>query len=186
MYIAHYCLAQITVSRLVCHNRGCPFHLASRHWSVLYWSVRRPVVSCSLLDVLHHAFHLIYNRSRCGLCVPSGKHNIFHKYPSSPVNVHMLSRTRICWSEGGKSLIAHDHVVNIDAGYNFIKSTHRACAKNAPDGSRCDICWKIVCFFCSFLCLPASPRPITMSLATHRKSRLSTSSVPRHNNVRKG
>ena len=71
----------------------------------------------------------------------------------------MLSRTRICWSEGGRSLIAHDHVVNIDAGYNFIKSTHRTRSKNAPDGSTCDICWKIVCFFLLFLVPPSFSLP---------------------------
>ena len=82
----------------------------------------------------------------------------------------MLSRKIICWLEVKTTLITHAHVTNIVAWYSYINHIHSVCARSAIRRQKYNIGWKKVYFFAVFLCLPASPRPITMVLASHSTS----------------
>ena len=102
------------------------------------------------------------------MCVVT--HVTFQNYPSQPNQFHMLSPKRICWLKVKITLITHAHVVNIVAWYNLINPIHCHRARSATRRQKYNIGWKKVYFFAVFLCLPASPRPITMVLASHSTS----------------
>ena len=82
----------------------------------------------------------------------------------------MLSRKIICWLEVKTTLITHAHVTNIVAWYSFINHIHSRCTRSAIRRQKIQYWLEIGVFFCCVLCLPASPHPRTMVLASHSTS----------------
>ena len=93
VFFSSCCIKQINGSRLVCHSRWCPFHLA--HWSSLLVRSEAGCMSCSQVTVLRHAVDVIYSRNGSRLCVSRRNHAIFQNYPSTQSISHVVIKKNL-------------------------------------------------------------------------------------------